>query len=609
MTAAQPAHDYIVIGSGAAGGTVAARLAEAGYRVLVLEAGPDPVAAGDREASAHYRVPVFHAMASESAVFGWPYRVSHFDDPATAALDRNAGPEGIFYPRAAALGGCTAHNAMIFMPPPDRDWDELATISGDEGWRAERLQRFRQLVERCRHRPLLRLLAGLGLDRSGHGWSGWLRIEKAMPLKVLTDGRLIRSLARIALADLHDGGGWRARLAAFVGNRGDPNDRARPARQQLCYLPLATRFHARTGTRERLLQARRRHPDRLELMTGCLATEILFEGKRAVGIAWQRGRQPMREGAAPGASGSSYAAREIIVACGAFGTPQLLMLSGIGDRAALESLGIPVRADVPEVGGNLQDRYEIAVVNRMAKPWRSLRGARFAAGDPLYRLWRWLRRGMYTSNGAAVAALHRSSSAEHDDPDLILLGLLGRFSGYRTGYAAETWKGLDGFTWAILKGQTRNRAGTVTLASRDPCAAPRIAFRNFAEGGDLDLDALVEGIAKARALSRPLIEEGLIAAEELPGEHVQGAALRDWARAHAWGHHACGTAAIGTVVDGRGRVTGVAGLRVADASIFPRIPGLFIAAAIMSAAEKIAADVLMDARSAAEDGLQPAQSR
>nr|WP_253201244.1 GMC family oxidoreductase [Sphingomonas quercus] len=172
------------------------------------------------------------------------------------------------------------------------------------------------------------------------------------------------------------------------------------------------------------------------------------------------------------------------------------------------------------------------------------------------------------------------------------MGLLGRFSGYRTGYAAETWPGLDGFTWAILKGQTRNRAGTVRLDPRDPRGQPEIDFHNFEQGGDADLDALVESVGMARALSAALLDEGLIAEEEVPGSSVTGEALRQWISCNAWGHHACGTAAIGPVLDAQARVHGVEGLRVVDASIFPRIPGLFIAAPIMMAAEKIAADML-----------------
>ena len=590
-----PRHDYIVVGSGAGGGTLASRLAEAGFRVLVIEAGPDPLGPDQRaQTAAHYSVPAFHADASEDEAFAWPFFVSHFDDPAEAARDSNVGPNGVFYPRAAALGGCTAHNAMIFLPPPDADWDALAQTSGDPGWSARRMRGFRLALEACRHRPLLRWAARLGIDRSGHGWSGWLPVERAMPLQAFGDLGLVRTMIEIWLVSFGRDSGWFARLIRFFGRWGDPNSTGGQTGEPFCYLPLTTRNHRRCAVRERLRAVAGRFPERLEIATETFVTKLRFEGKRCVGVEWQRGRGLFRNARiTPQECGASFAAREVILAGGAFCTPQLLQVSGIGDPALLQKLEVALVADLPGVGRNLQDRYEIAVVHRMKRPWRSLAGARFAIGDPLFR--RWHRgRGMYTSNGGAIAALRRSSQARRDDPDLAVMGLLGHFSGYRTGYAREIWPGLDGFTWAILKGQTLNRAGSVEAVSSDPRVPPAIAFRNFAQGGTSDLDALVEGFEMARALAAPLVAEGL-AVEETPGPRCTGAALREWVRSHAWGHHACGTAAIGPVLDGQCRVRGVTGLRVADASIFPQIPGLFIAAAVMLAAEKVAADIVAKA--------------
>ena len=245
-------YDYIVIGSGAGGGTIAARLAEAGRSVLVIECGADPLEDRKRRAAVDYSVPAFHPMASENADFAWPYYVRHFPDgDPRCRQDTNQCARGILYPRAAALGGCTAHNAMIFLPPPDSDWDALAAATNDAHWSAAAMQRHRLALEACRHRPLHRLLAWLGIDPTGHGWDGWLHIERAMPLKAFGDFRLVRMLARLVLADLGKDAHWYDRLRLLLMDWGDPNDRRCARAEQFCACRSPRRRwpqrHARRG--------------------------------------------------------------------------------------------------------------------------------------------------------------------------------------------------------------------------------------------------------------------------------------------------------------------------------------------------------------------------
>jgi choline dehydrogenase-like flavoprotein len=343
----------------------------------------------------------------------------------------------------------------------------------------------------------------------------------------------------------------------------------------------------------------------LHIELEALATRLLLDGDRAIGVEYLKGRQLYRAAATPStASGERrriIARREVIVCGGAFNSPQLLMLSGIGPRAELERHGIQVKVDLPGVGRNLQDRYEVGVVHRMAKRWAALEGAGFEAGDSLFRKWQHGGRGMYGSNGAAIT-LTRKSRRSDGDPDLFLMGMLAKFKGYYPGYAAEICKEGDGLSWCALKGHTRNRAGSVTLRSADPRDVPRIDFNYFAEGGAEDLDALVEAVEIARAVAAPLRRRGL-AQEVLPGPEVQGDALAQWIRDNAWGHHASCTCAIGPretggVVDGNFRVHGIQSLRVVDASVFPRIPGFFIVSAVYMIAEKAAAAILADAAKA-----------
>ena len=179
------------------------------------------------------------------------------------------------------------------------------------------------------------------------------------------------------------------------------------------------------------------------------------------------------------------------------------------------------------------------------------------------------------------------------------MALLARFEGYKPEYSKIFATNLNYLTWVVLKAHTTNRGGTVRLRTNDPRDTPVVEFRQFSDGGDEDVDALVDGIRFVRRLTRKLNAQQLIGREAVPGAELQSDAdLRDFVRTHAWGHHACGSCAIGSI-DDRGvlssdfKVHGTQGLRVVDASVFPRIPGFFIVSAVYMIAEK-AADVILN---------------
>jgi choline dehydrogenase-like flavoprotein len=636
-----PKYEYVVVGSGAGGGTLAARLAEAGCSVLLLEAGGDPrqLRGGDplypdaNRLPDDYDVPCFHGFAAESEAMKWDFFVRHYADDALQRRDDKyciRSPEGkvvdgVLYPRAGVLGGCTAHNAQILVYPHDEDWDGLAKLTGDPSWSAGSMRRYFERLENCHHRLPYRWLSMLGFNPTRHGWKGWLQTEKAIPVDAaLGDTSLVQVILRSVDKAFRDVGTPVKRVRWLFQSQADPNDwrLVKANGVGLRYIPLTTRGHQRSATRERVLDTARRLPNNLVVELNALATRVIFDKDNpdlAIGVEYLKGERLYRAHGHPndgnGQQCFARASREVVLSGGAFNTPQLLMLSGIGPRAVLEKYQIPVVIDLPSVGKNLQDRYEVGVVNQVREnPWAILKDAKFSAGDPQYQQWAERRSGVYTTNGAVLGVILRSA-AERPLPDLLCFALLGKFRGYFPGFSTLFAQNLNYLTWAILKGHTNNRAGEVTLQSSDPRDVPHINFRYFDEGSDSsgeDLASVVDGIKFVRKLTRKLKEDGVIVKEELPGDDVNtDADLRDFVRYNAWGHHASCTCPIGAITDGGVltsdfRVHGTRGLRVVDASVFPRIPGLFVVSAVYMIGEKAADVILADrARSLRGDGAVP----
>jgi len=463
----------------------------------------------------------------------------------------------LYWPRGKVLGGSSAINAMIYIRGNRADYDSWRDL-GNAGWGfAEVLPYFKKSENQER-----------GASEY-HGVGG--------PVNV-ADPRYVNPLTRAFLAAAEEIG-----IASNADFNGAAQDGA-------ALYQVTQKNGGRWSAADGYLQPSRARRN-LTVVTGAHATRVMMEGKRAVGVAFLRG----------GAIEEARADSEVILAGGTVHSPQLLMLSGIGPRTGLESFGIPVRVELPGVGNNLQDRYEVGMVHRMNfERWEILKGATFGRGDPLYREWADKREGVYTSNGAVLASILKSQP-ERPLPDLFCFALLGLFGGYFPGYSALEVTKPNYLTWAILKAHTQNRAGEVVLRSADPRDTPLINFHYFEEGSDTegeDLRSVVAGIRFVRRLTAKLKAQRLIAEEEQPGETLQtDAELMDFVRSVAWGHHASCTCAIGPqegggVLGSDFRVHGTEGLRVVDASVFPRIPGFFIASAVYMVAEK-AADVIL----------------
>jgi choline dehydrogenase len=591
--------DYIIVGSGAGGGPLASRLARAGASVLLLEAGEDM---GDKQ---NYQVPVFHPQSTEDPDLAWWYFVDHYTDPERQQRDSKITPEGILYPRGGTLGGSTAVNAMITVLPKRSDWDQIASLTGDGTWQAAEMDRY---YDRVRE---------------------WLGVEQPDATLALGDLRLI-GIVMGAILQLVDEGhdGPDLNPLDIVENidqilnliKRDINEELRQGDTEGVFsFPLATRDRARNGTRERLTSTvAEGFP--LTVRTRSMVTRVIFADQpddsgqpRAIGVEFLDGahlyQADLNAGSPEGGTPTqAFARREVILSAGAFNTPQLLKLSGIGPRAELEQHGIPVRVDLPGVGENLQDRYEVGVVFDLAEDFKNLVECTFAAtpDDPCLADWQG-GGGPYTSNGAVASILMRSGQ-ERPEADLHVFGLPGVFKGYKPGYSQEAIADKHHFTWVILKGHTDNRAGTVKLRSADPRERPDVNFHYF-DDGDVDqgqdvndLTAVVNAVEFVRRVASktdgiPLFGEFR---EVWPGPEVDTREeIGQWVKDEAWGHHASCSAPIGAdgdpmaVLDSRFRVRGTSGLRVVDASVFPRIPGTFIVLPIYMVSEK-AADILLE---------------
>jgi choline dehydrogenase len=510
---------------------------------------------------------------------------------------------------------------MITVYPDDADWDAIAAATGDASWSSAQMRCYFERLEACRYRPRWRDAIH---NWSGHGYDGWLPTSEADPSLILGDRKLIE-LARAAgeavgIGNVIDG---------ILNGLLDPNDVRSNAHQRegLFLTPLAVRHGARYGTRDYLLETQRERPDNLTIVTNALVTRVLFEGSRAVGVEYiDRAHiyagDPNRVRSLPLAALGPYrrivrTEGEVVLAAGAFNTPQLLMLSGIGPRSHLAAHKIPMVVDRPGVGANLQDRYEIGVVSRLASPFQSLENCKMLPslpGDPPDRCldeWKRNPESAYGTNGVVIGIVRRSRP-ERVSPDLYIFGFPGAFRGYYPGWSADAVQ-KNHFTWAILKAHTNNTAGSVRLRSADPRDTPDIAFHYFEEGNDAsgeDLDSIVAGVDFARELNRRLT--GLAPEEVVPGPAIRTSnEIADFVRREAWGHHASCTNKMGpasdpmAVVDSGFRVHGTQGLRIVDASVFPRIPGFFIVTAIYMVSEKATDVILADSVKTSAEASKP----
>jgi choline dehydrogenase len=533
--------DYIVAGAGSAGCCVAARLSESGkYKVLLLEAGPE-------DKSPWIHMPMGYAKLFADPVLNWMYE----SEPEAELNGRS-----MYQPRGKVLGGTSSINGMVYMRGHPGDYDGWAQM-GCRGWDWDSILPY---FKKAQHQER-------GASEH-HGVGGPLNVCDH-PVKWELADQWIKAAVEAGLAPNDDFNNGEQDGAGHFQNT---MNRARRWSTAAAYIrPARTRAN-------------------LTVATEALATKVLFEGGRAVGVAYtQRGEK--KEARARG---------EIVVCGGVYNSPQLLQLSGVGPGALLSRHGIPVVADSRDVGNQLQDHFYVRLAFRCTRPitlnevgnsmWR-----RAIAGIQ-YGLF---RSGPLASNGICAGGFARSDP-RMDRPDIQL-----NFSTW--SFSHRDAKGVyphpfPGFSVSAVHLRPDAR-GTVLIKSADPTAPPSIQF-NFLKTRS-DLDALMAGMRLARKITEQPAIASLVHSEILPGAQVQTdaefeAAIRTYALSNL---HPVGTCRMGpdehAVLDPRLRVNGVGRLRVVDASVMPAVPAGNTNAPTIMIAEKAADMILEDARAAA----------
>lgn len=513
--AAADSFDYIVVGSGSAGAALAARLSESGhYSVLLLEAGP-------RDSSFWTRIPAGTIKVLESG----KWTRNFFTQPDPQLNDRR-----IHWPRGWVEGGSSTVNGMIWVHGTPREYD-LWAADGCPGWAWADVQPWLKKIE-----------AYAGGNAAQRGQDGPVSVTEFKPVDELPDAFLDAVQAAGVAPRVRDYN------AAGLGGS---------------YVQFNTRNGVRCGTRMAYLDPARRRAN-LVLRTGVLVTRVLLEGTRAVGV---RARVDGREG-------DLHARREVILCGGAFNSPQLLELSGIGRREVLAAAGVPLLHELPMVGENLSEHVFTTLAFR-ARPGVSWnRSLSSPLGQAALGL-RWLikRDGPMSSvmiTAQAFAPAH--SGGQHAELKVQVQQVT---TANPRGGGKYQLDAFDGFTIASFQIRPRSR-GNSHIANRDPFAKPVMLSRHLTHPDDLQASLHALRLSRRIAGSAPL--SALIEEEIRPGPQAgSDEALVEHIRATgATAYHPVGTCRIGTdaaqsVVDPQLRVHGIQGLRVGDASVMPSI--------------------------------------
>ena len=526
--------DFIVVGAGSAGCVLANRLTASGrHRVLLLEAGGH-----DRHIWIH--IPLGYGKLFSDRKVNWLYA----SEPEPELDNRQ-----IIQPRGKVLGGSSSINGLLYIRGQPADFDHWRQL-GNSGWSFEDvLPYFRRAEDQQRGEDAL------------HGVGGPLAVSDVCEPHPLCE-------AFIAAAQ----------QAGFPRN----DDFNGPTQEGAGYFQLTARHGRRCSTAVGYLRQAHRRPN-LAIVSNALASRILFSGRRAIGVEYRCGD----------ATRIAHANAEVIVAGGAFNSPQLLQLSGLGPAALLKSCGINVVADMPGVGAELQDHLQVRMQYRCTEPitvndvihsWRHRAGAGLR-----YALF---RKGLLAI-GAGYAGGFFRTNALAATPDVQVHFII--FSADTAGAALHSF---PGFIASVCQLRPESR-GFVRIKSADPEKPPAIQPRYLSSR--TDRDTVVAGLKLLRRIMNQPAMRRYIAEERAPDPRcTSDAELLAFARANGTTvFHPTSTCRMGAdataVVDERLRVHGIERLRVVDGSIMPTVVSGNTNAAIVMIGEKGADMILQDA--------------
>ena len=529
--------DYIIVGGGTAACVLASRLSEdSSVRILMIEAGSEP-------SSPWIKMPLAMGKLFTHPTLNWGL----YTAPEAKLNNRT-----IFWPRGKVLGGCSSINGSAYIRGQKEDYDGWRA-QGNVGWAwADVLPYFQKLERRE--------------DLHGASANGRGKLTVSYPV-------FVSPIARAFIA-----AGVRAGLPAAADLNGTTPE-------GIGLMPYSIRNGERNSAYEAYLRPVRSRKN-LTLETLAFALKLTMSGRRATGIEYERGGTPQK----------ALATREVILAAGAIGSPQILMLSGIGPATHLEQHGIPVVADVPGVGENLHDHVSVQLTYR-TEPQNSLNRELSGLSVLGHALNYYIaKRGPLTNGASQATALARSLPGT-PSPDLQLVFRAMSHVYDRSGRLEPD--PIPRVTGGVAFTQPKSR-GKLLLRTADPKQSPEMTANYLSLQSDED--RLLAGVQLVRKIFSTEPLRSMVLGEDLPGKSAQTESeLREFLHSHGSTFcHPSGTCRMGqdalAVVDERLRVRGIESLRVVDASIMPALPSCGPAPAVFMIGEK-ASDLVKEDRS------------